>query len=271
MTTSVKTVRAATRVLQVLAALNESHPAGAAQVGRTLGMSRATTYRFLESLRDAGYAVKHESSGQYSPSFLVRALSCGFEDEDWIAQIARPVLRALGSELVWPIAIATLSGPGMLLRESTDTQSPLALHRFSAGRRIGLLDTASGRAYLAFCGRTQRETLLDVLATTAEAGVAGGFDRQAIRSELAAVRQQGYAAHRRPQRISSQCAIAVPVIANGRVLASLSIRYSESAVRSALAQQRFLGKLRQAAAQIGSSFEQAAAGRAEAPNRRLPK
>lgn len=269
MTTSVKTVRAATRVLQVLAALNESHPAGAAQVARTLGMSRATTYRFLESLRDAGYAVKDEATGHYSPSFRVRELSCGFEDEDWIAQIARPVLRSLGTELVWPIAIATLSGPGMLLRESTDTQSPLALHRFSAGRRIGLLDTASGRVYLAFCSREQRETLLDVLATTADVSTTGGFDRQSIRGELAKIRQQGHAAHRRPQRVSPQCAIAVPVMANGRVLASLSIRYSESAVRPALVQQRFLAKLRQAAAQIGNSFEKAAAGRIEGASRRL--
>lgn len=271
MTTSVKTVRAATRLLHVLAALNRSHPAGSAQIARALGLSRATTYRFLESLRVTGYAVKNEATGHYSPSHLVRDLSCGFEDEDWIAEVARPLLRELGSELVWPIAIATLSGPGMLLRESTDAVSPLALHRFAAGRRIGLLDTASGRAYLACCGTTQREALLDVLATMPDAGTTGAFDRQSIRRELAAIRQRGHAVYRRPQRLSPQCAIAVPVMANGRVLASLSIRYSDAAVRPALALQRFLSRLRGAATQIGRGFEKAAASGAGRPGQRLGK
>ena len=45
------------------------------------------------------------------------------------------VIQAMGRELIWPLAISTLSGPGMLLRESTDMQSPLAVNRFAPGRR----------------------------------------------------------------------------------------------------------------------------------------
>jgi IclR family mhp operon transcriptional activator len=256
---SAGTIRTAVRVLQVLAALNADHPAGAAQVARRLKMSRATTYRFLETLVAAGYASKDEGTGQYSPSYRVRELSCGFEDEQWVTTVARPVIHELGNELMWPIAISTISGPGMLLRESTDMESPLAVNRFGPGRRIGLLDTASGLTYLAFCGREQRETLLDVLTARSDLPEGDSIDRARVRRELLTIRERGYALMRRPQRITPQCAIAVPVFASSRILASLSIRYSDSAVKESTALQRFLPQLQRAAARIGTEFEAAVA------------
>ena len=251
---SVSTIRSAVRVLQVLAALNVEHPAGSAALARRLGMSPATTYRFLETLVDAGYATKDPATGRYSPSHQVRALSCGFEDEHWLAQAARPVIESLGRELVWPIAIATLSGPAMLLRESTDMQSPLAINRFAPGRRVSLVGTATGRAYLAFCGEEQRETLLDILSTSTDTEDAAVADRERLRRELEQIRAAGYAVHRRAQRVTHQCAIAVPVLGNGRVVATLSIRYADTAVRRADAMKRFLPRLRAAAEDIGRAF-----------------
>jgi IclR family mhp operon transcriptional activator len=143
----------------------------------------------------------------------------------------------------------------MLLRESTDMQSPLAVNRFAPGRRISLLGTASGRVYLAFCGDDQRETLLDVLSRSQDPGEMPTQDRATIHRELAEIRAAGYATHQRAQRVTQQCALAVPVLGNGRVLASLSIRYAGSAVRRSIALQRFLPRLEQAAMEIGRAFE----------------
>jgi IclR family transcriptional regulator, mhp operon transcriptional activator len=252
---SVKTIRTATRVLQVLEALNIEHPAGAAAVSRRLMMSRATTYRFLETLVEVGYLVKHSPSGHYSPSHRVRALSCGFEDEHWLAETAKPVIQSLGKALIWPIAIATPSGPGMLLRESTDMESPLAVNRFAPGRRISLGNTASGKVYLAFCSDDQRETMLDILSTAPGVDELTSASRVQLRKELEAVRRAGFATNRRARRVAQERAIAVPVMANGRVLAALSIRYADTAIRPALAAQKFLPRLKDAAAEIGRQFE----------------
>jgi IclR family transcriptional regulator, mhp operon transcriptional activator len=258
---SVNTIRTAVRVLQVLEALNVEHPAGAATVARRIMMSRATTYRFLETLVDVGYVVKHAPSGHYSPSHRVRALSCGFEDEHWLAETAKPVIQSLGKQLIWPIAIATPSGTGMLLRESTDMQSPLVVNRFAPGRRVGLTGTASGKVYLAFCSEDQRETMLDILSTSLEADLTIPSSRAEFRKELDAVRQAGYATSRRALRVTHERAIAVPVVAYGRVLASLSIRYADTAVRPADAVRRFLPLLKAAAAEIGRKFEQSVTSR----------
>ncbi|MCP5472410.1 MAG: helix-turn-helix domain-containing protein [Sinobacteraceae bacterium] len=260
---SVSTIRTAVRVLQVLAALNAEHPAGAALVARRLQMSRATTYRFLETLVDAGYALKDPVSGHYSPSQRVRSLSCGFEDEQWLAEVARPVMQAIGRELIWPLAISTLSGLGMQLRETTDMQSPLAINRVAPGRRISLLGSAAGRVYLAFCGAEQRETLLDILSTSGGPEDVAITDRAAVHRDLAAVREAGFALNLLPQRVTQQCALAVPVFGNERVLASLSIRYADSALRRSVALQRFVPKLQKAAGEIGRAFEMSVAAAAK--------
>ena len=68
--------------------------------------------------------------------------SDGFDDDAWVTQIARPCIDELGNEVLWPVAIASLSGTQMLVRETTDHRSPLAVERISPGMRLPLLSTA---------------------------------------------------------------------------------------------------------------------------------
>lgn len=255
MVESVKPIRTALRTLRVLAELNVRAPASAAEVARALGMARATAYRFLETLVESGFVAKDAKDGRYRPTHLVRTLSCGFEDENWLVECARPAIQALGEELVWPIAISTISGPGMLLRESTDAESPLAINRFTPGRRISLVGTASGRIYLAYCSHDQRETLLDMLRHSEDPDDFQARNRSALQGELSAVRQNGYALTQRPRRFSNQSGLAVPVLTpeNSRIVASLSIRFSETAIKEQAALEKFLPKLRAAAENIGAS------------------
>jgi IclR family transcriptional regulator, mhp operon transcriptional activator len=114
-------------------------------------------------------------------------------------------------EIVWPIAIATLSGTTMLVRETTDHSSPVAVERYSAGFRVPLLTSATGRAYLAHCPATQRDTLIEVLARSGKEE-----DRSPARapnSTHAARRSstQGYAVRQRSRPGPTTSAISVPV------------------------------------------------------------
>jgi len=257
MVESVKPIRTAVRTLNVLAELNVRSNATAGEMAKALDLSRATTYRFLETLVELGFAGKDPKTGRYSPTHMVRTLSCGYEDESWLVDCAKPIVAELGAELVWPIAIATISGSGMLLRESTDKDSPLAINRFPPGRRVSLVGTATGLVYLAFCGRQQRETLLDILVHSDNPDDLAARNRPALRKHLAEIRRKHYATAQRTRRVSNQNAIAVPVLTpnHHRVLAGLSIRYSETAVRESVALERFLPRLQRAAQAIGASFE----------------
>jgi IclR family mhp operon transcriptional activator len=152
------------------------------------------------------------------------------------------------------VALASLSGTSMMVRESTDHRSPLAVERYSAGFRVPLLTSSSGRAYLAFSSPTHRESLLDILARSTREEDALARDRPELMRILNDARMQGYASAVRARRVSDEISMAVPIIVDDRVLASVTIRFSGTAVPLKLAVERFLPKLRETARKICQTF-----------------
>ncbi len=254
MSDSTRPIRALIRGLDALAVLNRRNGATVSEVAADIHLPRTTTYRVLETLCEAGYVFRDAADDRYRLTIMVRGLSDGFDDEAWVSQIARPVLRELGREVVWPVAIATLAGTSMMMRETTDHRSPLAVERYAAGFRIPLLTSASGRAYLAFCPGQQRDTLVDILSRSSR-----DEDRLARNpGELARIlnesRAQGYATAIRARRASDEVALAVPVRVGDDVLACLTLRFSATALPMQGALDRFLPKLNNAAERIRTQF-----------------
>ena len=259
---STRPIRALMRGLDALAVLNRRNGATVSEVAGDIRLPRTTTYRVLETLCAAGYVFRDQADDRYRLTIKVRGLADGFDDEAWVSQIARPVLRDLCRDIVWPVAIATLSGTSMTVRETTDDRSPLVVERVAAGSRVPLLASATGRAYLAFCTTQQRDTLVDILGRSAR-----DEDKLARNpSELARIlneaRAQGYASAIRARRVSDEVSIAVPVVLEERVLACLTVRFAANAVPMKTALERFLPRLQHAAATIRARFlEQSSAER----------
>lgn len=252
--TSTRPIRALLRGLEVLHVLNQHNGATVSEVATAIDLPRTTTYRILETLCHAGYAYRAAIDERYRLTILVRGLSDGFDDEAWVTQIARPYMYQLCSELVWPVAIATLSGSTMLIRQTTDHRSPLAVEKRGPGFRVAILGSASGITYLAFCPKEQREALLDMLAKSRRTEDQPAANRKKVMELLLETRKRGYAAWRRPRRVSDEISLAVPVLARDRLLASLSMRFSSTAVPEAEAVQRFIPKLKHVAQLIGQEF-----------------
>src|ERR1700691_2577989 len=161
---STRPIRALNRGLGVLTELNRLERAAINTLAGAVRLPRTTTYRILETLRLAGYVERDEQDDCYRPTIKVRALSDGFDDQAMVAHIAKPHLAALGAQIVWPVAVATPAGATMMIRETTDRQSPLALEQYRAGVRVPMLGSAAGRAYLAFCSGSERDALLELLS-----------------------------------------------------------------------------------------------------------
>ncbi len=252
--TSTRPIRALLRGLEVLHVLNQHNGATVSEVAAAIDLPRTTTYRILETLCHAGYAYRAASDERYRLTILVRGLSDGFDDEAWVTQIARPYMYELCNELVWPIAIATLSGSTMLIRQTTDHRSPLAVEKRGPGFRVAILGSASGIAYLAWCPQEQRDALLDLLAKSRRPEDQPASNRRKIGELLQETRNRGYATWRRPRRVSEELSLSVPILAGERVLAALTIRFSSTAVPEGDAIQRFLPKLRATAQRIEAEF-----------------
>jgi IclR family mhp operon transcriptional activator len=253
--TSTRPIRALLRGLEVLHVLNQQNGATVSEVAAAIDLPRTTTYRILETLCHAGYAYRAASDERYRLTILVRGLSDGFDDEAWVTQIARPYMYELCTELVWPIAIATLSGSTMLIRQTTDHRSPLAVEKRGPGFRVPILGSASGLVYITYCPKEQREALLDLLAKSKRSEDQPAQNRKKVADQLQETRKRGYAVWRRSRRVSDELSLSVPILAPGeRLLASLTIRFSSTAVPEAEAVQKFVPRLRAVAQRIGTEF-----------------
>ncbi|HEU4529762.1 MAG TPA: IclR family transcriptional regulator C-terminal domain-containing protein [Steroidobacteraceae bacterium] len=251
---STRPIRALMRGLDALTVLNLRNGATVSEVAGEIRLPRTTTYRILETLCHAGYVFRDPSDDRYRLTIMVRGLSDGFDDEAWVTQIAKPYIYELCRDIVWPVAIATLSGTSMMVRETTDHRSPLAVERYSAGFRVPLMTTASGRAYLAHCPMQQRESLLDILSRSTREEDKLARNRADIQRIIGEVRAQGYGTATRARRVSDEISIAVPIQLEDRVLACITVRFSSTAVPMKLALERFLPRLRDTSNKIRTRF-----------------
>ncbi|MBS0613555.1 MAG: helix-turn-helix domain-containing protein [Proteobacteria bacterium] len=250
---STRPIRALARGLEALAVLNLRNGATVSEVAQEIRLPRTTVYRILETLCEAGFAFRDEADDRYRLCESVRGLSDGFQDEPWVRETAVPLIQELSRDTAWPVALSTLVGNSMMIRVCTDHLSPLATERFSPGLRYPLLTSASGRVYLAYCGESERASLLDAVAKSNAPEAKLARNTAELTRIFSEVRQQGYATAASSRRSSDDLSIAVPV--NGEedsVIAGLSIRVAAMVMPVKSAVERFLPSLRECARQIAA-------------------
>lgn len=236
--------------LDVLSFINTQPEVSVADVMRACELPRTTALRVLETLRLAGYLARVGDKKKYRLTIKVRTLAEGFDDESWISEVARPHVHALGRAVVWPVLLATPRGSVMIVRETTDFQSPLALIRWTTGTLIPIEESASGLCYLAFCEPDARHFLLDMIESRA-----GGVEwpgRIAFEHKLEEIRTNGYAVY--AGKRFRQIGISTPIFDRGKYVASLTLRsvYNAMAVTQIL--EKNLGQMQAAAEAIGAEL-----------------
>lgn len=247
-----KQVQGLSRGLSVLRALNQAEGGWASvrELSSATGLHRTTVRRLLETLQKEGVLRRSASDDSYRLTHEVRGLSDGFREDEWISEVASPVLGELLVKVVWPSDFATLDGIDMRVRESTHRFSPLSFHKVTVRRRLPLVTTAAGRAYLAFCQEDEREDLIGRLCALPDPLLTGP-GLQALRSLLEQHREAGHSYNNgewaTEQRI---LALAVPVMHEGNVAGCINIVMLRSALSLAEARKRYLAPLHAAAQKI---------------------
>jgi IclR family mhp operon transcriptional activator len=246
--------RGTIRALAVLRALNEHNGARVSDLARVTGISRPSLYRILETLCSAGYICRRENDERYHLTMLVRALSDGFDDEQWVRNVAMPFLSRLQRQIVWPVDLVTYHGDAMYLRETTRRNSPLTLDRITVGFRMPMLLSATGRTYLAFCPATERETILENLRHSNAATDALAKDRRLVEMMLAETRRNGYG--QRMNEVTNETGgVAVPIMHGERVLGCIHVAFFARVTTPAEVAARHLPLMQQTARQIESMLD----------------
>ena len=236
-------VRALTRGLDLLLALNGLGQATANELSTAVGIDRATTYRLLDTLCSDGFVVRSTSSRFFRLTAKVRQLSDGFTKRDAITQIVAPELGQLLPKVLWPSDYAVFEDGAMVIRETTHPFSPFSIHRAMVGRSRPLLRTALGRAVLASATPRVRREMLNVVIGTKQPDAAEAANSQFVNKILSEYRERGYGmnAGAVEDRIS---AIALPVRISEGTLGAINIIFFRSAMTCEQAAHQFLPALR---------------------------
>jgi len=244
-------IRALSRGLKILAFLNAHSNVTVAEIASSTHVARTTVYRILETLIAEDLVRHDEARSTYSVRIGVRSLSQGFDDEAWLTDVARPHMLELTRQIKWPVSIATPSGAFMLVRDTTDYASPLAIQKVKPGYRVPLLGSAAGQVYLAFVSPRLRQTLVSV---TLRSDDPNWMPSAQVMAGLGQIRRQGYSVFHRPMRVTDRTTIAVPVIMHDRPLGALVVRFARSAVGLDEAIRKILRPLQAAADKIGGEL-----------------
>jgi IclR family mhp operon transcriptional activator len=256
--------RGTVRVLRILRALNIENGASVSRLSIITGTPRPALYRILAALVSEGYVVRRPEDGRFLLTSLVRSLSEGFRDEQWIGEVALSDLEDLQKKVVWPTEMATCHNFSMHLISSTRRLSPFVIDYGHVGVRLPVLRSALGLAYLAHCSPAERDALLEFLRNQPP-----GFDgdlarkRDKVARALAITRRRGYAIRQGSlilganysDLLSKNATLAVPVLVGGRAVAAIAVTYIAAALSASDAVEKYLNTLMNAAAAITLKLE----------------
>jgi IclR family transcriptional regulator, mhp operon transcriptional activator len=246
-------VRSLERGLALLAAMNRRKLPSVVELARDTRLPRPTVYRLLETLSRAGFVTRSSPHDRYCLARRVRILSDGFAEDEWIADIAAPLMTQFTRELFWPVALLTFEDGHMLVRETTHEASTLSIDHGMVGRSLPMLRTAAGRCYLAFCPGKERRAILEMLSRSKAPEDRWAREPQRLTKLLDAIQAKGCAIQDREINPKTT-GIAVPIRLGPRMLGCISSIWISSALTIERAEVELFPPLASTAGRIADAM-----------------
>ena len=224
-------VKSAERMFDIVELLNRCRGASITELSRKSGFSRRAVDRMLVSLTKYGYVRRLETDGKYYLSHLIKKLSDGFSEEEWVTDVASPILLDLCKEITWPCDLSTFKNDAMYLRDTARRFSPFSVDWITVGERFPMMISGAGRAYLTFCPEEERNEILELLR-----GSSDKFDLLVnklgyVKKFIEETRRQGYGLRCREHIYDGRTdSVAVPIRIGTRVLGTIGIVGIASAI-----------------------------------------
>lgn len=152
-------IRAITRAIAVLTAINRGGSITMAEISKATEIPYATTFRIVQTLLHEGLIESEPARKRYRATSLAQTLSMGFQQEDELVAAARSHIEKLCHEIGWPLSLATRVGTRMIVRDSTHKLTSLTFTNYYPGFTMPIAECATGKAYLAFCEADERDVI----------------------------------------------------------------------------------------------------------------
>lgn len=242
-------IRAVERAIDLLQALNRRPISTLHNLHSETGLPKSSIVRLLRTLAAKGMVAQSSSYGTYQLLSHVKTLSCGFHHEPLIIEVADEILVDFTKNEGWPLALALFDVDAMIVRASTIPYTSLSLLHSSLNMRLSMTRRALGRCYLAHCTANERKIILEIIRQSGNEEDRGAHDRREFSNLLKTIREQGYALRDRTIEPRSST-LAVPVMSNDRVIASLGLTWISVAMTEKRAIELYYPKLLETARRI---------------------
>jgi len=214
----VQSVGRALSILELLA--DGAGELGVSELGRRLGVHRATASRLVSTLAERGLVERNTTTDKYRLGFgLIHLAGAAIARMDLVQQ-ARPILVDLAAHSGETVNLAVLSGDGVMhVDQVTGSRSVVSVSW--VGRGTPYHCTSNGKVLVAFLDPEEQERLLTRPLERLTRNTIVEPDK--LRAELREVRARGYA--RTVEELEEGLsAVAAPVRqADGTVVAAVSI------------------------------------------------
>ena len=264
----VKRIRALDRGLEVLGHLQMARTASLHDLYVATGLPKSTLTRVLTTLAERGLVWQRLADGAFMASHTYLPRSPQVHDEGFLVEAAAPVLERLCHQVKWPSVLAV---PRLTHMEVIETNRPRSyfshLTLGPIGFRINMLRSATGRAYLAFCGQDERHAILQRLAASTDRGNYLARKPSAVEKILAETRHCGYGTraadfgghYDKTRRDSDdhRDSIALPIWAGNEVIAAVNLTWIDKVATVAQIVKTCLPHLTKATREISVKLESA--------------
>jgi DNA-binding IclR family transcriptional regulator len=213
-------LQSVSRALRALELIAEDGELGVSELGRRLGVHKATASRLVSTLAERGLVERDASSEKYRLGFgLIRLAGAAMAGLD-LVRTAHPILEELAERTRETVNLGVLSGDAVVyVDQVTGTRSIVAVSW--VGRRTPSHCTSNGKVLLAYLDDAELDRQLSrPLERATERSV---IDPEVLREQLRQVVSRGYA-QTLEELEEGLNAVAAPVRqADGKVIAALSV------------------------------------------------
>jgi IclR family pca regulon transcriptional regulator len=243
--------RSLERGLAILACFTSERPVlKISEIADGLGISRATTHRYVSTLVSQGH-LQRDASRRYRLAPGTIDLGMAALNATGLCRHARPYLQQLSKDTGHTCEIAVLDGPAILLLDSVTARGDRARGDANreAGARLPAYCTSMGKVLLAYLPQQPRLRLISELQLTRYTANTI-TSRRALGEQLERVRREGLAVNDE-ELVSAACAVATPVRDDsGDVVAAVNVCAHNATIDLEELVQRFGGQLAATAIRI---------------------
>ncbi|QXO15517.1 MULTISPECIES: DNA-binding transcriptional regulator KdgR [Vibrio] len=219
--TQPEAVSSVLKVFSILQALGEQKEIGVSELSQRLMMSKATTYRFLQTMKSMGFVAQEGEADKYKLTLKLFELGAKSLEYVDLIDLADKEMRYISEKTNEALHLGSLDENAIIYIHKIDSGYNLRMQS-RIGRRNPLYSTAIGKVLLAERDEQfVRDTLQDVEFIKHTERTLENVEQ--LLEELARVRTQHFAEDNEEQEPGLRC-IAAPVYDRfGHVIAGLSM------------------------------------------------